>query len=209
VLLPYAYAGFEECQGSFVYLIETDSGGYYGLVGLPSSLRSQYANHTTRISVDGTFFPTNPSEYLHPDPHYRGLIYVTQYVINGLTISSQQTGVLISGTVTSTSTNTNRIQFTTVTTGTSAASLAPISVSGWLDYTNTFCVTPLLATPTLGSAGTGLTTPIPGFSTLAILLGLLLGVIFLGIRRKPVDSKNGEKLTHARKLSAADENFKA
>lgn len=179
-----------------MYLIEADSGGYYGLVGLASDLRSQYANHTTRITVDGTFYPTNPSEYLHPDPHYRGLIYVTQYVINGVTISLQQTGVLVSGTVTNTSTNTNRIASTTVTIGTSAATLAPISVSGWLDYTNTFCVTPLLATPTLGSAGTGLTTPIPGFTTLSILLGLLLGITFLGVKTT-VERRRGERITHA------------
>jgi hypothetical protein len=180
---PNAYTGLEQCQGSFVYLIEADSGGYYGLVGLPTDLRSQYANHTTRISVDGTFYPTNPSEYLHPDPRYRGLIYVTQYVINGVTISLEQTGVLVSGTLTTTSTNTNRIAFTTVNIGTSAATLAQVSESGWLDYTNAFCVTPLLATPTLGSAGTGLTTPIPGFTTLSILLGLLLGLTLLGIRK--------------------------
>jgi hypothetical protein len=162
--------GLAECHGAFTYLLEAEDGGHYALVGLPSGLRSQYANRTARISVQGTYYPSNPTEYLHPDPNFRGLIYVTQYV-------------LISATLTTTYTNPTQISQTTITAVTGLVTLTPIMVSGILDYTNQYCVTPVLtATPTVSTGGNS-TQPIPGFTVLSILLGLLVGMTFLGIRR--------------------------
>src|SRR5208283_1997676 len=92
--------GFAECQSVFSYFVESDSGGYYGLVGLPANLSSQYTNHTARISVNGTYYQSNLTDYLRPDQNYRGSIYVTQYIINGVTFSYAQTVMVVSGTVT-------------------------------------------------------------------------------------------------------------
>lgn len=59
---------------SYLIEAEADNGDHYALLGLPSALRTQYANHTTRISVNGTYYPSNPTQYLHPDPNFRGVI---------------------------------------------------------------------------------------------------------------------------------------
>lgn len=176
-----ARTGQAECQGGFTYLVEADNGGHYALLGLPSNLRSQYANHTARISVNGTYFPPNLTNYLHPDPSFRGLVYVTSYFINESAHTLAHTVVLVSGTVTSTSTYTSQISPATVTVGTSVVTLTPISVTGWLDYSQEYCVTALLTSsgPTEGASGLS----IPGFTPLAILLGLLLGLSAVAFRR--------------------------
>jgi hypothetical protein len=171
--------GFAECQGGFTYLVEADSGGYYGLVGLPPNLSSQYTNHTTRISVNGTYYPANFTSY--PAQSYRGLIYVTQYVLNGVTFSYARTVVAVSGTVTLVSTNTNQISPTTMTIGTSVAKLTPITVTGWLDYVP-YCITAQQTTTTSASAD-GNSVPVPGFTDLTIILGLIIGISILVIRR--------------------------
>jgi len=183
--------GFAVCQGGFTYLVEADSGGYYVLVGLPSDLRSQYANHTTRISVSGTYYPSNPNQYLYPNPNLHGLIYVTQYVINGVTFSSAQTVVMVSGTVTKTSTYTNQISATTMTAVTGVVTLSPIRVSGWLDYTPEYCITTLLTTASSGSSLGNI--KILGFTALPVILGLMIGLSILGIRRysRKRESRNG------------------
>jgi len=174
------HLGFAECQGGFTYLVEADSGGYYGLVGLPTNLNSQYANHTTRILVNGTYYPSNLTS--PPAQNYRGLIYVTQYVINGVTFSYARTVVAVSGTVTLVSTNTNQISPTTITIGTSVAKLTPIIVTGWLDYVP-YCITAEQMTTTSTSAE-GNSVSVPGFPILSLILGLLIGVSILVLARK-------------------------
>jgi hypothetical protein len=174
------HMAFAECQGGFTYLVETDSGGYYGLVGLPPDLSSQYINHTTRISVNGTYYPSNLTS--HPAQNYRGLIYVTQYIINGVTFSYAQTVVAVSGTVTLVSTNTNQISPTTMTIGTSVAKLTPISVTGWLDYVP-YCITAQQTTATSASAA-GNSGSVPGFPVLSIILGLMMGTSILVVRKR-------------------------
>ena len=175
-------SGFAECQGAFTYLVEVDNGGYYALVGLPTELRAQYENHTTRIVVNGTYFPSNPNQYLHPDRNFRGLIYVTQYVISGVTFSNARTLLTVSGTVTITSTQTNQIIPTTITAATGTATLSPISVSGLLDYSSQYCVTPVITgnSSVGGSSGQSIT----GFTSFSIILGLIAGITFLVISRR-------------------------
>jgi hypothetical protein len=182
--LLVVHVGFAQCQGGFSYIIEAESGGYYALVGLPLDLRSQYANHTTRIFVSGTYYPSNPTQYLHPEPNFRGLIYVTQYVINGVTFTYAQTVVMVSGSVTSTSTLTNQISPTTITAATGTVTLTLISVSGLLDYTQQYCVTTPLTTTSSSSIGGNPSLTIPGFTAVAVILGLLMGLSFLVARRK-------------------------
>jgi hypothetical protein len=182
--LLVVHVGFAQCQGGFTYIIEAESGGYYGLVGLPSDLRSQYANHTTRISVSGTYYPPNPTQYLHAEPNFRGLIYVTQYVINGVTFTYAQTVVMVSGTMTSTSTYTSQISPTTIAAPTGIVTLTPISVSGLLDYTQEYCVTTLLTMTSSSSIGGNPSLTIPGFTAAAMVLGLVVGLSFLVARRK-------------------------
>jgi hypothetical protein len=174
------HLGFAECQGGFTYFVEADSGGYYGLVGLPPNLSSQYTNHTTRISVNGTYYPANFTSY--PAHSYRGLIYVTQYAINGVTFSYARTVVVVSGTVTLVSTNTNQISPTTMTIGTSLAKLTPITVTGWLDYVP-YCIT-AQQTPTTSASAEGNSVSVPGFTVLTIVLGLMMGVSILVVRKR-------------------------
>ena len=174
------HMGSAECQGGLTYVVEADSGGYYGLVGLPSNLSSQYANHTARISVDGTYYSS--SLISSPAQSYRGLIYVTQYVINGVTFSYAQTVVAVSGTVTLMLTNTNQISPTTMTIGTSVAKLTPITVTGWLDYMP-YCITAQQTTSTSASAK-GNSGSVPGFPVLSIILGLMMGASVVVIRKR-------------------------
>jgi len=168
-----------ECQGGVTYLVESDSGGYYGLVGLPPNLSSQYANHTARISVNGIYYPSNLTN--RPARNYRGLIYVTRFVINGVTFSYAQTVVAVSGTVTLVSTNTNQISPTTMTIGTSVAKLTTITVNGWLDYVP-YCITAQQTTTTSASKE-GNSGSVPGFPVLSIILGLMMGTSILVIRK--------------------------
>jgi hypothetical protein len=180
--------GLASCQGGLTYLLEADSGGNYALVGIPSGLRSEYANHTTRISVNGTYSPSNLAQLTHPDPNFRGVIYVNQYIINGETFNFAETVVMVSGTVTRTSTNTKQIGPTTMTVVTELVTLTPISLSGVLDYEE-YCVTPLLTTPSSTSLAGNFTQPIPGFTALSILVGFILGISILGLLRN-VENKN-------------------
>ena len=181
-----AISGQADCQGGFTYLVETENGGYYALVGLPSGLRSQYVNHTARISLAGTFYPSNPMQYLHSDPNYRGLIYITQYSINGVTFTFARTAVMISGTVTTTSTITNQISPTTMTLATTTATLTPISVTGLLDYSQEYCVATLATSSSSSSTNeTGNSNlRIPGFTAEAVIMGLVIGTLFLVAARK-------------------------
>ena len=60
--------GFAQCQ-SGLYFVETDSGGYYGLVGLPRKFEfTRYTDHTTRISVNMAHITrqTLPATYVQP-----------------------------------------------------------------------------------------------------------------------------------------------
>ena len=183
------------CQGGFTYLVETEDGGYYALVGLPSDLASQYANHTARISLTGTFYSSNPTQYLHADRNYRGLVYVARYSINGVTFTYAQTVIMISGTVTSTSTITNQNSPTTMTLGTTTVTLTPISINGLLDYSQEYCVTTLATSSSSSTGGAGNSNPtIPGFTSETIFLGLLLGLSFLAIARKKKASTLGLKV---------------
>lgn len=180
-----------DCQDDFTYLIETDDGGYYALVGLPLSLRSQYTNHTIQIYVDGTYSPSDSTNYVHPDTSFRGVIYVSTYVINGATFTFAQTAVIVSGTITSTTTYTSQVSPTTITGATGPITLTPISVNGLLDYTPEYCVTTLHTTNTTAlltsssSAGGNSSRAISGFTAAAIILGLVLGLSLVVARRKP------------------------
>ncbi len=173
--------GFAECQNG-LYFVETDSGGYYGLVGLPQNLSSQYTNHTTRISVIGTYYPSNLTRLPTSRPELRGSIYVTQYIINGVTFSYAQTVAVVSGTVTIVSTNTNQISPITMTIGTSVAKLTPINVTGWLDYTQSCVVAQQVTTASASAEGNS--GSVPGFSVLSIILGLIMGISILVIRKR-------------------------
>ena len=169
-----------QCQEGFNYVIEINNGGYYVLVGLPSSLKSQYTNHTAQISVEGTYYPG----YLNQDPNYRGLVYVSQYVINESTYTFAQTIIMVSGTLTSTSTNTRQIMPTTITGVTGTVTLSSITLTGLLDYAEGFCVTPLLTTTSVSSTEGSSSPTISGFPSLAIILGLSIGLSVVLINRK-------------------------
>ncbi len=168
-------AEFTSCaDGGFIYLVEADSGGYYALVGLPSSLRSEYENHTVRITVNGTYYQSNPSQYPRADANFHGLIYVTQYVLNGVT-----------------STITNQISPTTMTVGTGLATLTPIRASGLLDYSTEYCAATLVITSGSNSGTPGLA--IPGFTPLSIILGFMIGMAILMIWKTSSKSKQSAK----------------
>lgn len=173
------------CQGASTYFVEAESGGIYALVGLPPSLQSQFANHTTLISLEGTFYPSNPAPYIHPNPNYRGLIYVTEYSISGVTYTYAQTAVMISGTATLTSIMTNQVSPTTVILGTTTVTLVPISVAGLLDYSQEICITTLATSSSSSGEGTGNSNlAISGFTSEAVILGLLIGISLVVFVRK-------------------------
>ena len=172
-----------QCQGGFNYVVESNNGWYYVLVGLPSSLKTQYANHTVQIIVDGTYLPTSPS---NQTPNFRGVIYVSRYVINSSTYTYAEIVVMVSGTITSTSTNTRQISQTTFTGVTGTVTLTPISVTGLLDYAMGYCINPLLTTTSLSSTHGNSAPAIPGFQAPAIILGLLLGLSIMLINKRRV-----------------------
>jgi hypothetical protein len=170
-------AEFASCTGGgFIYFIEADSGGYYAIVGLPSSLRSEYENHTVRIVVSGTYYPSNPSQYPRADSDFHGLIYVTAYVLNGVT-----------------STITNQISPTTMTVGTGLATLTPIRISGLLDYSTEYCAATLVTPSGSNSGAPGLA--IPGFTPLSIILGFMMGMAILMIWKTRSKSKQSAQMT--------------
>ena len=172
------------CESGYAYFLEAESGGVYALVGLPSSLRSQFGNHTTRISVNGTYYLSNPASFIHPNPNYRGLIYVTQYSINGSEFTFAQTVVMVSGTVTSTLTITSQVSPTTITQGTITQTLVPITVAGLLDYSQEYCITTLASTSSSTRETGNSNLTIPGFTSDAVILGLLAGIAILAYERK-------------------------
>lgn len=183
LLSPLGHSSIlDECQSGFNYLIETENGWTYALIGLPSNLNSEYANHTTRISVNGTFYPNLVSNS-SLNPNFRGIVYVSSYVVNETTFTFAQTIVMVSGTITSTSTNTKQISPTTITGTTGEVTLTTISLTGLLDYTEAYCVTPLLTT-TSTSTYENSETSIPGFTSLSIILGFSIGLSIMVIKRR-------------------------
>ena len=172
-----------QCQGGFNYLVASTNGSFYMLVGLPSSLKTQYANHTAQISVEGTYLPSSSNQ----TPNFRGVIYVSQYVINSTTYTYAETVVMVSGTITGTSTNTRQISQTTFTGITGTVTLTPITVTGLLDYAVGYCINPQLTTTTSPTPTEGNSTPaLPGFPALAIILGLLTGLSIMLINKRRV-----------------------
>jgi hypothetical protein len=172
-----------ECQGALTYLVEANSGGYYVLIGLAPSLNLLYGNHTMRISVNGTYSPQYPGSYPRSEMGFRGVIYVQTYVINETTFTFAQTAVVISGTLTTTITYTTQISPTTMTGATGVITLSPISVSGLLDYVQEYCVTTPASTTSSSSIEGDLSPAVPGFTPLAVVLGIALGASFIVTRR--------------------------
>ena len=113
----------------------------------------------------------------------------SRYIINGSTYTFAQTIVMVSGTITSTSTNTEQISPTTLNGVTSVVTLTPISLTGLLDYTEGYCVTPLLTTTSLSSTGGSSGLTMSGFPILAIILGLLVGSSIVLIKRRKIGSE--------------------
>ena len=146
--------------------MEADYGGWYSLVGIEPSL--SIANHT-RATLSGLFFPTNPSDYLHPDPNYRGLIYVGQYSVNGASYTYAQTVVQVNnGSATTTLTQTQNGP---------ASGGTYVSLTGWLDYGNSACVT------LLGQGSSGTITGIEPWALALILIMAVVAFFFLRKRR--------------------------
>lgn len=168
-----------QCHGGFNYVIESTNGSYYVLVGLPSSLKTQYANHTAQISVEGTYLPSSSNQ----TPNLRGVIYVSQYVINSTTYTYAETVVMISGTITSTSTNTRQISQTTFTGITGTVTLTAITVTGLLDYAVGYCINPQLTTTSPTPTEVNSAPALSGFPVLAIILGLLTGLSIMLINK--------------------------
>ena len=141
------------------YVLEGNDGGLYGIVGIPYDF--QVSNHTS-ATISGTLVPSTPSEVKF-SPAFRGAIFATQWVVNGNTYSFAQTYTLRQGTQTTTTTLTNQVVSPTTISGTAhtysvtivrssttttrsftlgqqtTEVLAPVTVTGYLDYLSEFC----------------------------------------------------------------------
>jgi len=144
------------------YVLEGNDGGLYGIVGIPFNL--QVSNHTS-ATISGTLVPSTPGEVAIV-PAFRGDIYATQWVISGVSYSFAQTYTIREGTQTTVTTLTNQVVSPTtisrtahtysVTIALSSTTttrvvvvgqqttivLAPITVTGYLDYLSEFCINP-------------------------------------------------------------------
>jgi len=143
------------------YVLEGNDGGLYGIVGIPFSF--QVSNHTS-ATISGTLAPSTPGE-VAVLPSFRGDIYATQWLINGVTYSFAQTYTVREGTqIVTTTLTTQPISPTTIsltartfspiieassttTTRTvivgqqTTVVFAPVTVTGYLDYLSEFCIT--------------------------------------------------------------------
>jgi hypothetical protein len=143
------------------YILEGNDGGLYGIVGIPFNF--QVSNHTS-ATISGTLVPSTANE-VKILPAFRGDIFATQWVVNGNTYSFAQTYTLRQGTQTTTTTLTNQAvspttisrtahtysvtieQSSTTTTRSftlgqqTTEVLAPVTVTGYLDYISEFCLT--------------------------------------------------------------------
>ena len=144
------------------YALEGNDGGLYGIVGIPFNL--QVSNHTS-ATISGTLVPSTPDE-IKILPAFRGDIYATQWLINGITYSFAQTYTIREGTQTTVTTLTNQIVSPTTISRTAhtysatielssttttrvivvgqqtTVVLAPVTVTGYLDYLSEFCLNP-------------------------------------------------------------------
>jgi hypothetical protein len=167
IISLYSFSGNVSAQTSTCtdvhgpYALEGNDGGLYGVVGIPFTF--QMSNHTS-ATISGTLFPSTPNE-VKILPAFRGDIYATQWVVAGATYSGR-TYTFRSGTETIVTTQTNpTVSPTTISrtahtfsitiAGTSTTStrfvavgqqttivLAPVTVSGYLDYLSSFCIAP-------------------------------------------------------------------
>jgi hypothetical protein len=183
--------GSAQCFGQPVgYFVEADSGGWYSLSGISSDL--SITNHT-RVSLTGTFIPTDPKAYNNPDPNFRGIVYVNQYTVNGATYTYAITALQVNDTVTYTTIVTqNGPPPGTVIEDAYGGSLTAttINLTGWLDYSPSSCVTPLgsnqpSALTTLGSftsstaSGTPLTIPQQNAASNNLVMYGMIGGLFV------------------------------
>lgn|GEM_PF-2649352 len=141
------------------YVLEGNDGGLYGIVGIPFNL--QVSNHTS-ATISGTLVPSTPGE-VKILPAFRGDIFATEWLINGNTYSFAQTYTIRQGTQTTTTTMTNQVVSPTTISRTAhtysvtielsstttirfvvvgqqtTVVLAPVTVTGYLDYLSEFC----------------------------------------------------------------------
>jgi hypothetical protein len=144
------------------YVLQANDGGLYGIVGIPFNF--QLNNHTG-ATISGTLVPSTPNE-IRILPAFRGDIYATQWLINGITKSFAQTYTIRQGTQTTVTTLTNQVvspttisrtahtysatieEASTTTTRVAVVGqqttvvLAPVTVTGYLDYLSEFCFNP-------------------------------------------------------------------
>jgi hypothetical protein len=144
------------------YVLEGNDNGLYGIVGIPFNL--QVSNHTT-ATISGTLVPSTPDE-IRSLPAFRGDIYATQWLLNGISYSFARTYTIRQGTQTTVTTLTNQVispttisrtahtysvtleQASTTTTRVVVVGLqttvviAPVTVTGYLDYLSEFCISP-------------------------------------------------------------------
>jgi hypothetical protein len=118
------------------YVLEGNDGGLYAIVGIPSNL--QVGNHTT-ATISGTLVPSTPAQ-TRISPAFRGDIFATQWLINGITYSFAQTYTIGEGTQTTVTTLTNQV--VSPTTISKTVVLAPVTVTGYLDYLSESCFAP-------------------------------------------------------------------
>jgi hypothetical protein len=154
------------------YLLEGNDGGLYGIVGIPFNL--QVSNHTS-ATISGTLVPSTPGEVAIV-PAFRGDIFATQWLINGITGSFAQTYTIREATQTTVTTLTNQVVSPTTisrTAHTYSATielssttttrifvvgqqttivLAPVTVTGYLDYHSEFCLSPRPSSSATSSA---------------------------------------------------------
>ena len=154
------------------YVLEGSNGGLYGIVGIPFNF--QVSNHTS-ATISGTLVPSTPEE-TRSLPAFRGDIFATQWLINGITYTFAQTYTIREGTQTTVTTLTNQaVSPTTIsrTAHTYSATIeeasttttrvivvgqqttvviAPVTVTGYLDYLSEFCISPRQSSSATSSA---------------------------------------------------------
>lgn len=80
-----SHAATGACSQVGVFMVLTDSGGWYALIGIDPAKISG-ANASTSISVTGIWSGAPKySDFIHPDYTFKGNIYVTQYLFKNET----------------------------------------------------------------------------------------------------------------------------
>jgi hypothetical protein len=186
------------------YVLEGNDGALYGIVGIPFNL--QVSNHTS-ATISGTLVPSTPDE-VRILPAFRGDIYATQWLINGISYSFAQTYTIREGTQTRVTTLTNQVVSPTTISRTAhtysatieeasttttrvvvvgqetTVVLPPVTVVGYLDYLSEFCFNPRQSSATSSAAAVSTaasTQLIPTTQSNSLLLWALLIAVVIAI----------------------------